>query len=201
MSAKTVRKIAKTAFEDAIDMLATVEVLSALNDRSLWQHLQYAGAYQAAIMIKLALLTRLIIWVARAYAPTRPNDLHARVAFELLNDREIAGQMTYPAEVAEAQDIWRRCRDDHPLQRVLHFRNTQLAHLGERRPDIEEAIIDDLFVVVRQTTRALEKLAQGSGATGLSLETQIPAYTKSTARFFAHWTNKGCRSNAYSPSL
>ena len=163
MSAKIVRKIAKTAFEDAIDMLATVEVLSALNDQSLWQQLQYAGAYRAAIIIKLALFTRLIIWVARAYArPTRPGDLHAEMAFELLNDREIAGQMTYPAELAEAQDIWRRCRGDHPLQSVLHFRNTQLAHLGERRPDIDGAIINDLFAVVRQTTRALEKLAQGS---------------------------------------
>ena len=113
------------------------------------------------------------------------------MAFELLKDRAIAEQMPYQAELAEAQDIWGRCRGDHRLESFLHFRDEQLAHLSERQPDIDGAIINDVFAVAQQTTRALEKLAQGAGATGLSLETQIPAYTKSAARFFSHWTNEG----------
>jgi hypothetical protein len=56
-----------------------------------------------------------------------------------------------------------------------------------RQTDIGLPTIDDALGLARETTRALEKLAHGTGVVGLSLETQMPAYKQSAERFFAHW--------------
>lgn len=162
-------------------------MLSALNHQSRWQGINDAGAGRAADIIQRALFALLISWVARAYAPTRPGDLHAQMAFDLLKDRDIAGQMPHPSDLAEFQSIWSNCRGDHRLPAFLHFRDKQLAHLGEPRSGIGVPTIDDAFAIARATARALEKLAHAAGVVGVSLETQMPTYTQNAERFFAHW--------------
>jgi hypothetical protein len=187
MSAQIVREIAAAAFKDAIDILAIIEVLSAQNHEARWQQVNQAGAGRAADIIKRALLSRLVILVARAYAPTKLGDLHAQMAFVLLKDGSIAAQMPHATDLAEAQRLWSRCRGDHRLNAFLHFRDKQLAHVGTARSDIGLPTMDDELGLARDTTRALEKLAHGTGVVGLSLDTQMPAYRESAERFFAHW--------------
>jgi hypothetical protein len=186
MSAGTVRKISASAFTDAIEMLAIIEVLEVGNVRAT-EALNNAGAGRAAEHIKRALFTRLHFLVARAYSKSRDGDLHARRAFDLLKSHTVAKDMQNPGDLPEASKFWVKCCGDHRLQKFLHFRDKFLAHLGEPDPKMEIPTYGEVFAIARQTATALEKLAHVTGVVGLSLDTQLPAHKESAEKFWAPW--------------
>jgi AbiU2 len=187
MTALIIREIAAAAVTDAIEILGIIEVLEASNQKPVSQALNEAGAGRAAEHVKRALFTRLHFLVARAYGKTRPGDRHARKAFELLKDQNVAKEMHSAPDLTEAQQRWEKCCGDPRLKSFLHFRDKYLAHLGEPRPGVGLPTYGDIFAVARETTRALEKLAHASGVVGLSLDSQIPADKESARRFWAPW--------------
>jgi hypothetical protein len=188
-SADTVKKIAASAFADAIEMLAIIEVLEAGNIKAT-PALNAAGAGRAAGHIQRALFTRLHFLVARAYSKSRDGDLHARRAFDLLKSHGVAKEMKNPGDFAAAKQFWVRCCGDHRLQRFLHFRDKFLAHLGEPEPAQGIPTYGEVFAIARQTATALEKLAHVTGVVSLSLDTQIPSHKESAEKFWAPWIKK-----------
>jgi len=186
MTIQTVKKISASAFADAIEILAIIEVLEAGN-KGASEALNKAGAGRAAAHIQRSLFTRLHFLVARAYSKSRDGDLHARRAFDLLKKPIIAKDALAPADLPEARRCWTKCCGDHRLQRFLHFRDKFLAHLGE--PDLETEIptYGEVFAIARQTAIALEKLANAVGVFTLSLESQVPAHKDSAEKFWAPW--------------
>ena len=188
-SGDTVRKIAASAFIDAIEMLAIIEVLEAGNVKAT-PALNEAGAGRAAEHIKRALFTRLHFLVARAYSKSRDGDLHARRAFDLLKSHAVAKDMQNPGDLAEASQFWAKCCGDHRLERFLHFRDKFLAHLGEPDPKQGIPTYGEVFAIAGQTAQALEKLAHVTGVVGLSLESQIPAHKESAEKFWAPWVKE-----------
>src|SRR5262249_17976876 len=122
MSAQTVRKIAASAFVDAIEMLAIIEVLEAGNVKAT-EALNKSGAGRAAAHVTRALFTRLHFLVTRAYSRARDGDLHARRAFDLLKSYNIAKDMDNVGELPAARAFWVKCCGDHRLERFLHFRD------------------------------------------------------------------------------
>jgi hypothetical protein len=187
MTAHTVREIASAAFTDAIEILGIIEVLEAGNQAAVTQHINAAGAGRAAEHIKRALFTRLHFLVARAFGRTRPDDRHARRAFELLEDVTVAQKMNSKADLIEAQQRWKKCCDDPRLEPFLHFRDKYLAHLGQPRPGVGLPTYGDVFAIARDTAYALEKLAHASNVVTLSLDSQIPAHKESAEHFWARW--------------
>jgi hypothetical protein len=99
MTAQTVREISASAFTDAIEMLAIIEVLEAGNQKPVIKGVNDAGAGRAGEHIKRALFTRLHFLVARCYGKTRRKDRHARKAFEILKDPKIAAEMQNSADL------------------------------------------------------------------------------------------------------
>src|SRR5258708_40192626 len=90
--AERVRQISKTAFTDAIDLMACLAVLREAQSLAVTQVLLEAeNATIAAAIVQMALLQQVLITVERAFARVRPksDDRHARVAFEYLSDQNI----------------------------------------------------------------------------------------------------------------
>ncbi len=186
MSAETVRKISASAFTDAVEMLALIEVLEAGNVKAT-EAINEAGAGRAAEHVKRALFTRLHFLVARAYSKSRDGDLHARRAFDLLKAPIVVKDMNNPAELPEVRKLWVKCCGDHRLERFLHFRDKFLAHLGEPEPGVGIPTYGEVFTIARQTATALEMLANVTGVVTLSLDSQLPAHKESAEKFWAPW--------------
>ncbi len=124
--------------------------------------------------------------VTRAYANARPpDDRHAQYAFELLNDPATRSKVEAQGDataLAEAIGLWGKCRGDNRRQAITNLRNKQIAHLGALKS--LPPIINDVFDVTRATAKALERLAQGAGVVGLSLDSQLSVYREKADRFW-----------------
>lgn len=183
----TVRDIAASAFQDAIDIRFIIETLEAGNDPKAFQAINASRTAKVAECIYRSLWTRLVIIVARAYAKSRKGDLHVQHAFDLLGDsavRAAVGSEGNAALLTDAISLWSRCRGDHRLNSVLVFRDKQVAHWGELGAGQRAPIIDDVFAISRATATAFEKLAQGCGVVTLSLDSQLMGYPEAAARFW-----------------
>jgi hypothetical protein len=187
MTAQTVREISGSAFTDAIEMLAIIEVLEAGNQKPVIKGVNDAGAGRAGEHIKRALFTRLHFLVARCYGKTRRKDRHARKAFEILKDPKIAAEMQNSADLKDAQSMWEACCNDNRLKAFIHFRDKFLAHLREPDAEVGTPTYGEVFALARATAAALEKLAHATGVVTLTLESQIPAHKESARKFFAPW--------------
>jgi len=187
MSAQVVREIAAAAFKDAIDMLAIIEVLEAGNAPDAVASSRSNRTEQVVKCISRALWTRLVVIVTRAYATNpRPGDRHAQYAFDLLKDPAVRLELeTMGSDLStldEAVAVWAKCRDDHRRQLIHDFRDKQVAHWGIQ--DHPSPVIDNIFAVTKATATALERLAQGTGVVGLSVDSQLGVYRDAANRFW-----------------
>ena len=84
------KQISATGFTEAIDLMACLAVLREGNTLVVPRALEAANAALAATIVQKALLQRVLMIVARAFAPApekyEESDRHARVAFEHLSD-------------------------------------------------------------------------------------------------------------------
>lgn len=168
MSAQVVREIAKVAFFDAVEMLAIIETLEASNTTAAQAAVTAARTVPVAMYIRAALWSRLLSIVTRAYARSRPGDLHAQHAFDLLIDPTVKPEIVAlggdVSTLNAAEALWAKCRADHRLPSIHDYRNKQIAHWGTQNHP--SPIINDIFYVTRATAAALERLAQGTGHSG-----------------------------------
>jgi hypothetical protein len=185
MTAQMLLDIGREAFADAIDVLSIIETIEAGNTPAAVKAVQAARTDQVVHCVYRALWSRLVMIVTRAYADARPGDRHAQYAFDLLKDPAVRSEverMGDPVALADAIARWAKCRGDHRRQSIREFRDKQIAHWGQM--DKPAPIINDIFAVSRATATALERLAQGTGAVTLSLESQLFGYRGGAARFW-----------------
>jgi hypothetical protein len=189
--AQIVREIAASAFVDAIEIMAIIEVLQAGNQKpTITKALNDAGAGRATEHIKRALFTRLHFLVARGYAKSRGGDLHAGRAFDLLKHKDVRKSVVSPqteADMADAEQRWLKNIGDHRLPSFLHFRDKYLAHLGEPEEGIPIPTYGEVLGLARDTAYTFAKLALGSGVVGLTLDSQTPAHKESAVKFWGKW--------------
>lgn len=186
--AERVRKVAELALEDAVEITLLIGLMEGQNTGGVNTQLNEAGAARSAMVVRNALLSRLVILIARAYAPPKEGDLHLRVAASLLEDnrtRQVFGAGNGAAKLAAFDERWRKCRGDHRLQAIKDFRNKYTAHLGEPK-DIEETTYRDLFAFGAETAKALELLAQATGIAVEPIETD-PDLISSPEVFWSRW--------------
>jgi hypothetical protein len=135
--------------------------------------------------ISRALWSRLVGVVARAYAPSKPGDLHAQQAFDLLKDQDVRTEFEKigdPTALNDAIAQWAKCRGDHRRGSIKQFRDKQIAHWGtlEHPPPI----INDIFAFSRMTAIAMTRLANGTGVVTLSLDSQLMNYRGAADRLW-----------------
>ena len=97
------------AFVDGIELLHLIEVLQRQNTGGVNDKLNAAGAGGAATYVRNAIISRIVLIVAGAYAPARRGDLHLRRAFDLLVRpavRHELGRRGSDQILHEATNLW-----------------------------------------------------------------------------------------------
>jgi hypothetical protein len=137
--------------DDAVQIMTLIELLKRQNIDGINARLSKAGAGRAATAVRNAMIGYLVLLISRAYADPKPDDLHLRVAADLLkNDktaREIFDSGNTSKKVADFESHW-----------IKHFRDKYTAHLGEPK-DIPESEYAELFAFGDATVQAMELLA------------------------------------------
>jgi hypothetical protein len=185
--AELVRSIAKDGFGDAIEAMTIIKILEASNEPVVTNAINARDAGLIVNWLHRSLFTRLHLLIARAYSQPRPDDLHARRAFDLLKKRDDVRReiesLGFSPELKDGMLAWDRCMNDRRLPNFLAFRNKQLAHWGEF-DDFRRPLINDIFAVTRNTCGALEKLANATGVVTLSLDSQTMGIHSRAAKFW-----------------
>jgi hypothetical protein len=159
--AEIVREIAEQAMGDAVEITLLIGLLKEQNEGGVNKKLAEADASQAGIALRNALVARLVVLIARAYAIPKHGDRHVRVAADLLTNkmtREIfvTGDGTGNLDAFDIH--WTKCRGDHRLPKIKVFRDKYTAHLGE--PKNIETTYADLFAFGTETAKLMELLAR-----------------------------------------
>ena len=191
----TVYEISDVGFSNAIEIRQIVQLLEFQNNDSVRDALEEKEAESANMMMRNALISRLVLLVSRAYStPSRDTDLHVGRAFELLSDdiirTEIEARVS-PESVAHAIDLWKRLRGDQRLSRIKHFRDKYTAHLGKQNPKIPPPEYQQLFDFARETTLLMDALARATGARIEGIDTWDEELKNSAAAFWLPWTSGG----------
>jgi hypothetical protein len=187
-SAETVRMIAEQALGDAVEITELIALLKGQNAGAVNKKLKEAGAARAGVVVRNALIARLVILVARAYANPKDGDMHLRVGATLLQNnttRQIVAGGNGTEELAAFDAHWDKCRGDHRLPSIKQFRDKYTAHLGEPK-DIQETTYRDLFAFGADTAKAMELLALATGVAVTPLDTD-PDLVRSPEAFWAPW--------------
>jgi hypothetical protein len=198
--------IAEKAFNDAVEIHKIIAVLDGINEPAVVKNITKKKAGIAAYTIRHSLFWRLHLLAARSYAKTRDkvqdDDRHLRRAFELLQRGDVKAavlQRGHAADLAEAQKLWTKCNSNHRLQEFLHFRDKQLVHLGKPDASIPRPLYNDVFSIARATAEVMEKLANGTGIVGLSVDSQMVFPKRSIDAFWKPWRSATRRSSRAAP--
>ena len=181
-------EISNRAFDDAIELLQLIEVMQGQNKDDINAKLSEAGAAGAALVVRNGVQSRIILFLAGAYAVPRPGDLHLRRAFDLLKQpgvRKELGLRGSPTILDEAEKLWARCKSDHRLPVIKHYRDKFTAHLSTPRDDVALPKYDDVFSFAHETMKAVDTLARGTGARTESLYDWQEESARSAARFWS----------------
>jgi hypothetical protein len=114
--------------------------------------------------------------------------MHLGRAFDLLQGDTLAvfHGVGSPVEIVAAIAQWQKLRGDHRLQRVLQFRDKQLAHLGTLKDDIPPPIYSDVFSFSEETVDLIDRLAAGTGMANVKVRDNIDAKPTAT-EFWQPW--------------
>jgi hypothetical protein len=192
--AELVRKISAAAFTDAIDLMACLAVLREGRSLVVQRAIAAANASLAATIVQKALLQRVLMTVERAFARvSRPEDRHARVAFQYLSDQNIFDEVANVGsrkELKQACDTWHRYDTDVRRKKLKQHRDKVVAHAGVQNPKIPAPLVSELRNYAMGTADVLARLARGSGVVGLKLGPQLTAYDKSAKAFWSVWHDR-----------
>jgi hypothetical protein len=169
--AERVRTVAELALGDAIEITVLIKLVERQNSNGLNEALSRAGAARAAIVVRNALIARLVLLAARAYAEPKDGDLHLRVAQVCLKDkttREIF--QANAAKLAEFDEQWTKCRGDHRLPKINDFRDKFTTHLGEPK-NLDAATYRKLFDFGAETAKCMELLALATNVAVAAIDT------------------------------
>jgi hypothetical protein len=171
---------------DAVEITILIQLLEGQTGDGVIAALSEAGADRAAGVVQNALIARLVLLTARAYAKPREGDLHLRVAKVCLEDqttREIF--QANAAKLAEFDEHWEKCCGDHRLPKIKDFRDKFTAHLGEPK-NLDAATYRELFDFGAETAKCMELLALATNVAVASIDTD-PELLSSPKAFWAPW--------------
>ena len=156
-AADQIREIAKLASDDAENILQLIALIKRQNEGGVNKTLSEAGAAGAAISVRNAMIAYLVLLISRTYADPR-SGRHLCVAADLLKNNPLARSIFEVGDgatkVANFEAHWSRCKGDHRLERIKHFRDKFTAHLGEPK-DVPNPVYSALFAFGEETVKAI----------------------------------------------
>jgi hypothetical protein len=162
-NADLLREIVEQSIGHGIELLSHVELMEAQNSGGVNERLAQAGLENAAIAIRNAMMTRIVLMVAREFSAPRDTDRNLHRAVDLLSDATI--QEIFAKNVkamAEAQAQFMRCKGDNRLNEIRHFRDKYTAHIGEPK-ETPLPKYKDLFSIAKKTVTCIDLVAEATG--------------------------------------
>lgn len=161
-NAEIIRKVGEQALQDALQIVHLIEMARAQNSRGINARISQAGGAESVKVFRNAMIGYLTILVARTYGKIWSDDLHCRVAAELLkNDktcRDIFQTGNGGKLLAQFEAHWEKCLKDPRLERIENFRHKRTAHFAGPN-DISGPEYRELFAFGMATAQALDLLA------------------------------------------
>lgn len=186
--AATVSGIAQEAHQTGMEILQLVELVEKQNTGRINGNLSDSGAAQAAITVRNSLITRLVILVAGAFAPTRSGDRHLRVGFEEMADPSVRSQLRMDQQAfAKAEELWTKLQSDSRFATVKHFRDKYTAHSADPKPGMRLPQYGEMFDFSKEVAITMEQFAIGVGLTTEKLSETADWRLESTQKFWEPW--------------
>jgi hypothetical protein len=171
---------------EATEIVALIELLQVQNSTGINKNISVKGAGGAGVVVRNALIARIVLLISRAYPKAREGDRHFQRAVEMLKSAELRKHYSArEANLAAAEKNWEKCRGDQRTNEVHHFRDKYTAHLGEPK-DIPLPSFKDLFAVANATVDAIEMFAFAVGIQGPPVRENIEA-NKLAKAFWGPW--------------
>jgi hypothetical protein len=193
VKAKRILTVARAAWFEAVDLCSCIVMLEASNEPDVIASINNAKAADALVLIRKALLGRLVMGVTGALAPYRdPGDFHLRVGMDLVREEVprqtilLRGSALKIADIETAEHRWAESLGYEARGRLVIYRNKVVAHLSER-PAMNDPIISELFTLARMIAAVAEALAHGTGIAGVSLESQVSVFRNRALAFWGKW--------------
>jgi hypothetical protein len=185
-NADVFREIVQQSLGHGIELLSHVELMEAQNSGGVNENLSKAGLGNAAIAIRNAMMTRVVLMVAREFSEAREADRNLHRAFDLLKDRIVREIFNKNSQaVASAEAHFRKCKGDNRLNEIKHFRDKYTAHIGEPK-EIPLPKYKDLFSFAKETVACIDQLASATGLADTKIEENNDA-KKQAAAFWKPW--------------
>jgi hypothetical protein len=181
----------KQAGYDAHEIVRLIDVLRAGNDDAIFLGINRAKAAPTAITVQGALFTRLHLVVCRHFTPPRKGDYSAATAFDILEDQAVVEKLAVLGIRLEQVKGWRliwKVWNRNPLvQKMMHLRNKELAHVSFLNPDIPKPMISEMFDFSEETARQLFQLAKTMRCESTDMEFERKEQKKSAEAFWGVW--------------
>jgi hypothetical protein len=171
--ANVVRAIVNQSLSHGMEILSLVELLEAQNTGGVNKNLAEADLGNSLIVIRNAMMSRLVLLVAREFSKPLETDKNLHRAVNLLGTpmvREIFSKNS--AALTEAVDYFKKCKGDHRLQKIRHFRDKFTAHIGEPE-EIPLPAYEELFSFARKAVRCIDQIAAATGLADKKIEDNI----------------------------
>ncbi|MBB4261732.1 MULTISPECIES: hypothetical protein [unclassified Bradyrhizobium] len=186
--AANVNVIAREAHQTGVEILQLVELLEKQNTGRINGNLSDSGAARAAITVRNSLITRLVILVAGAFAPTRSGDKHLRMGFVETADPSVRSQLPMDKQaLAQAEALWTKLQSDSRFATVKHFRDKYTAHSADPKPGMRPPQYGEMFDFAKEVAITMEQFAIGVGITSEKLSETADWRIESTQKFWEPW--------------
>jgi hypothetical protein len=162
-NADLLREIVEQSVGHGIELLSHIELMEAQNSGGINERLSKAGLQNAAIAIRNAMMSRIVLMIAREFSKPRETDRNLHRAVELLSDATVQDIYKKNAKtMAEAQAHFKRCMGDNRLNEIRHFRDKYTAHIGEPK-ETPLPKYRDLFSFAKETVTCIDLIAEATG--------------------------------------
>jgi AbiU2 len=189
-----VYEISDVGFTDGIEIKQLIQLLEIQNNEGVNEALNLNEAGSAGLILRNALISRLVLLVSRVHAPSREHDMHVGRAFDLLKDGAIGAEIETRGPLGSLRDAietWQKLKGDHRLPKIKQFRDKYTAHLGKPKPEIPLPEFSELFSFARDTTKLLDQLARATGSRCEGLDTWDDQLRESAKTFWKPWMAAG----------
>jgi hypothetical protein len=162
----SIEEIGEEAFSTALEILQLVELIEKQNTGRINGNLSDSGAGRAAETVRNSMISRLVLLVAGAFAPTRPGDRHLRKGFEEVSKPSARNALNKPdpTTLNEADALWQTIQSDPRMATIKHFRDKFTAHSAHPLKGVPLPEFGETFEFARALAKVMEKFALGVGA-------------------------------------
>jgi hypothetical protein len=181
------REIVEQSLGHGIELLSHVELMEAQNANGVNERLAAAGLQNPAVAIRNAMMTRIVLMIAREFSKPRETDRNLHRAIDLLSDPTVQQIFSKNSkEIAEAEAHFKKCKGDNRLNEISHFRDKYTAHIGEPR-GTPLPKYKDLFAFANETVHCIDLIAKATNIASVKVADNNDAKDQAAA-FWKPWS-------------